>query len=255
MAEEAGCGCDECARKALLLPALRLAGVPLAEQLQQELQRHAKRAALGRQMTGGLQRGPGSRSWLPYDPDVFLPKHFDAFLLSGVCPPLQWPEATPDKEVQVCYVIGCGRSGSTILSEILSHYSLVFLNEPRQLWLPHLPLDVWSAKSDGQLTPQVSDLEHLAAAMKSNYRRAAALLAPGAQEPVLILEKFPEHAFRVDLLRELGRGLGARFLHLVRQGLPVARSISCFGQAAWYGMRDEKWCLVAESSVAHFMEL
>jgi hypothetical protein len=27
-----------------------------------------------------------------YDPDVFLPTPFDAFVLSGHCPKIQWPQ-------------------------------------------------------------------------------------------------------------------------------------------------------------------
>ena len=32
--------------------------------------------------------------------------------------------------------------------------SVVFLNEPRQLWLPLVPLDVWSTKATGRLQPE-----------------------------------------------------------------------------------------------------
>eukprot|EP00913_Durusdinium_trenchii_P035603 g33317.t2 len=94
--------------------------------------------------------------------------------------------------VRVCYIVGCGRSGSTILAEILSHYSsVVFLNEPRQLWLPLVPLDVWSTKATGRLQPEVAGGEAaLGEAMGTNYQRVAQWLAPEREgETLWILEK------------------------------------------------------------------
>ncbi|CAL1167361.1 unnamed protein product [Cladocopium goreaui] len=239
------CTCDECARKAALLPALQLAGVPLAAELEKDLQRHAQRVRLGSAASGGVQRSVGTRKWLSYDPDVFLPTPFDAFVLSGHCPKIQWPQHEHSrKDVSICYIVGCGRSGSTIFAEILSHYrSVLFLNEPRQLWLEHLPLDVWSTQGQGVLCPEVGprDLLQLADAMRSSYSRAAELLLPEVEtQPVTVLEKLPEHVFRVALLRRLWGGT-ARFIFLRRDGLAVARSVARFVQAAWYGARDEKW--------------
>ena len=51
--------------------------------------------------------------------------------------------------------------------------SVLFLNEPRQMWLEHLPLDVWSTTGQGFLCPEVAsiDLEPLAEAIQSSYRR------------------------------------------------------------------------------------
>ena len=116
-----GCACDECARKASLLPALRLAGVPLALELERDLERHKRRRALGLTASGDVVRGQGNRPWLAYDPDAFLPRPYDGFLLSGHCPQVRWP-LEDEKEVRACYLVGCGRSGSTIFAEILSHY-------------------------------------------------------------------------------------------------------------------------------------
>ncbi|CAE7597170.1 unnamed protein product [Symbiodinium natans] len=127
-----------------------------------------------------------ARPWLLYDPDVFLPTPFDAFLLSGDCAEVQWPEdLQPAEEVNICFLLGCGRSGSTICAEILSHYrSLIFLNEPRQLWIPAAPFfDVWSAAAPdrgGRLTG--GDAQALAKAMTSHYRRLASAVRGDSQE-------------------------------------------------------------------------
>lgn len=72
----------------------------------------------------------------------------------------------------------------------------------------------------------------------SLFGRAAALFLPSASK-VWLLEKFPEHVFRLPLLRRLLPG--CRVLHLVRRALPVARSIATFAPSAWYGARDAKW--------------
>ncbi|CAE7478448.1 unnamed protein product, partial [Symbiodinium sp. CCMP2456] len=232
----AGCGCDECARKKAMLEALSFAGeTPLSAELRQDLDRHSRRVELASATAGDVAsrclQTSAARAWLSYDPDVLLPTPFDAFLLSGHCEEVEWPEALrPMEEVNICFILGCGRSGSTIFAEILSHYrSLIFLNEPRQLWIPAAPsFDVWSTaapRRGGSLS--AGDPSALAQVLAHHYRRIAALVRKESQEPVWILEKFPEHAFRVDFLRELcEQGLGpsrARFLHLRRDGLAVAR--------------------------------
>jgi len=96
----------------------------------------------------------------------------------------------------------------------------------------------------------------LAESMMSNYRRSVELLLPDAEArrrktPVTILEKFPEHIFRLELLRKLTGGQ-ARFVYLKRSAVAVARSVARFAQAAWYGARDQKWKQLKEQLQKHF---
>lgn len=62
---------------------------------------------------------------------------------------------------------------------------------------------------------------------------------------IVVLEKFPEHAFRLPFLSEVcsRQGLRCHVLHLVRGGFDVARSIARFTAAgSWYGAKGEwKW--------------
>ena len=45
-------------------------------------------------------------------------------------------------------------SSTSIVGPLLDR-SVLFLNEPRQLWLEQLPMDVWSTKGAGLLCPEV----------------------------------------------------------------------------------------------------
>lgn len=46
-------------------------------------------------------------------------------------------------------------TASTSIVGFLLDRSVLFLNEPRQLWLEQLPMDVWSTKGAGLLCPEV----------------------------------------------------------------------------------------------------
>lgn len=275
----AGCACDECARKAGLLRGLELAASlagpeaappELVAGLREDLERHRRRAALLPDEAGdrtAILRASERRPWLSYDPDALLPQPFDAFLLGGVCPRVPFEGEGPSS-ASVCYLLGCGRSGTTVLAELLSRRGeVVFLNEPRQLWVPALPaMDVWSVAAPrrrGRLAfaaedadVALADGQTVAGAVGAAYRDIAAQAAPAGGPPAVVLEKFPEHAFRLPLLAAAcGASLGAgrcSFLHLVRDGVDVARSIARFEPAAaWYGVKgDWKWGQLAALSEA-----
>ncbi|CAK0810135.1 unnamed protein product, partial [Prorocentrum cordatum] len=172
-AGQRGCGCDECGRREGMLQGLALLASfgpppPLLVELREGLERHRRRAALGAELPGGREAliSPSERRpWLPYDPDALLPSPFDAFLLSGACPSIPWRPSDPVQErqqVSACYIVGCGRSGTTVFGDVLSaHEDIVFLNEPRRLWVPAVPaLDVWSVRAPerrGRLALQPQD--------------------------------------------------------------------------------------------------
>lgn len=46
---------------------------------------------------------------------------------------------------QPIFIVGCGRSGTTFLLEILGNYTdFVVLNEPREVWFSSLPeINIW----------------------------------------------------------------------------------------------------------------
>jgi hypothetical protein len=139
------------------------------------------------------------------------------------------------------FIIGCGRSGTTILGQILSrHPELAYFDERRDLWLAATPAaDVWTrqaAERRGQLA-----LDGRLGRGGAGRRLRAAFVAElrRADRPRL-LEKLPINAFRVPFIEAACPG--ARFVHLVRHGIDVALSIAerC-RHAAWYGVDDYKW--------------
>uniref|UniRef100_A0A7S1LNB5 Uncharacterized protein n=1 Tax=Alexandrium catenella TaxID=2925 RepID=A0A7S1LNB5_ALECA len=285
-----GCSCDECARKALLLQRLEAGEElpmgatngqqqPRAEVLREELISHSRLAKLAPQdnATGdrlAIRKPNPKRPWLTYDPDALLPNPFDSFLLGGGCPTIVWPSANSIKErskltieISLFYVVGCRRSGMTVVAELMSRYTgVVFVNEPRQLWIPLLPaMDIWSVAAparDGRLyfapheaLMRTASGQLIAQVLMDAYTNiaepATSPAMPGSQtkREAVVVEKFQEHCFRLPFLAELSQKHGpgrCSFLHIIRDGVDVARSIASSADAAsWYGVKGEwKWkCL------------
>ena len=147
--------------------------------------------------------------------------------------------------VRPVFIIGCGRSGTTALGEVLGRHSrLAYLNEPRDIWLYEPRTDVWSARSrvrGGQLRLTSGDVQPTAAA---RIRRAFAAEVR-LQRAERLVEKLPINAFRVGWLA--GMFPDALFVHLIRHGLEVAASIARHAErAAWFGVEGYKWRLLAE---------
>jgi len=139
------------------------------------------------------------------------------------------------------FIIGCGRSGTTILGQILSrHPTFAYADERRDLWTESTPLaDVWSERAQERRGTLVLDPRLARGAAGRRLRAAFATELRRAQRPRL-LEKLPINAFRVPFIESACPG--ARYVHLLRNGLDVARSIAerC-RRAAWYGIGDYKW--------------
>jgi len=147
--------------------------------------------------------------------------------------------------VRPVFIIGCGRSGTTVLGQVLGrHPSLAFLNEPRNIWLYEPRTDIWSARArarGGRLGLSADDVQPSAAA---RIRRAFAAEVR-LQRAERLVEKLPINAFRVGWLA--GMFPDALFLHLIRNGLDVAASIARHSErAAWFGVEDYKWRLLVE---------
>eukprot|EP00971_Amphidinium_carterae_P197516 3920030-Amphidinium_carterae.1 len=246
------CECDSCVPKRRLLAVLELTeglnATPnqMVEELRADLARHAKICQVA---TIDVQEDSLSKAlhasrdhpWLNYDPNAFLPKPFESFLLTGNCPRVgPPPSADHSTRVEVCYVLGCGRSGTTLLAELLSrHGKVLYLNEPRQLWISALPhVDVWSVAAEkrcGKLCLDEEEMEPALSICQAYKELVAQHMGPVNDSPgkFVVVEKFPEHAFRVGFLGQLcDKGLGTQscsVVHLLREGRAVARSIARFG--------------------------
>lgn len=155
---------------------------------------------------------------------------------------LPWPVPVDWAPV---FLIGCGRSGTTVTGQILSqHPNVCLLNEPRHIWRAALPAsDIWYDFSNDRVPRMSLGANDVTESEGIRCRRMFYLRQRFSGRP-LLLEKLPINNFRIDFLDRVFPG--CRFVHLVRHGLEVARSIAKTGPR-WYGANGgQKWRLLKE---------
>ena len=136
------------------------------------------------------------------------------------------------------FVIGCGRSGTTILGHLLSqHKRLAYLNEPRHLWKQCYPqTEIWStnaSKIPGQLYLTKND-SNPKATLKLKQLFSIEAKLQGANR---LVEKLPINSYRVDFITSMFPD--AQFIHIIRNGVAVAQSIAKLSdEGQWFGMRN-----------------
>lgn len=155
------------------------------------------------------------------------------------------------------FIFACGRSGTTLLGTVLSmHPEVTYLREPYHLWAaidPALDVTNLHERTPPRLFWDTSDVS-------DRIRLRFARLILGARERSgrrVLIEKTPHNIYRIGLLEALTNGR-ARFVHIVRDGLDVARSIDRLatnqpyrmaGRAdynQWWGSEHLKWKRLAE---------
>ncbi len=156
------------------------------------------------------------------------------------------------------FIIGMGRSGSTILGVLMSmHRDVGYLNEPKALWhavYPHEDIPGSYSRVPARYSLDESD------ATEEVRRRAqrlfgAYLRAVGSKR---VVDKYPELIFRIPFVRAIFPD--ARFIFLVRNGWDTCRSIDVFaeqkgiqkpdgGTHNWWGTNNRKWKLMLEQLV------
>lgn len=156
------------------------------------------------------------------------------------------------------FVLGTGRSGTTILGKVLGmHRDLLFLNEPKALWHAACPVDdVMGNYQTGEAwyALDASDADAAGAcAIRRLYSYALILTNSGR-----ILDKYPEMIFRVSYVRAVFPD--AKLLFLVRNGYDALRSITTWSEKAgretgqgiedWWGLDRRKWELLVRDVVA-----
>lgn len=161
------------------------------------------------------------------------------------------------------YIVGTGRSGTTILGKILSlHPDIGYLNEPKAIWHSVYPgEDVIGNYSRGDASYRLSAAdaeEDTAVAARRIYGVYARLVAAGT-----VVDKYPEMIFRVPFVTEIFPD--AKFIFLVRDGWDTVRSIDNwsdrFGEQKsdrrldWWGVDDRKWHLLVRDVVSQDPEL
>lgn len=150
------------------------------------------------------------------------------------------------------FIIGGGRSGTTLLGTLFSmHRQVGFLNEPKALWHSVFPNeDVIGSYSDGVANfyldkNDISDEERHVA-----HRLFGAYLAVTLAERVF--DKYPELIFRIPFVQEIFPD--AQFIFIVRNGWDTCASIASWSQIYgdtkggeihdWWGVNQRKWLLM-----------
>jgi hypothetical protein len=156
------------------------------------------------------------------------------------------------------FVLGTGRSGTTILGKVLSmHPYVLFLNEPKALWhviYPHE--DVIGSYSREFAQYRLDEKDVTPAVMQTAHRLYGYCLAlTGSQR---ILDKYPEMIFRVPFIQSIFPD--AKFIFLVRNGWDTIHSISNWSQHEgeqarveshdWWGVDRRKWNILVRDIVA-----
>lgn len=152
------------------------------------------------------------------------------------------------------FIVGMGRSGTTLLGRILAaHPSVGFLNEPKAMW--HVIRDdediigSYAPPHTGRLYLSAEDADDRAS------RRAHALFAwyLRASHSRRIVDKYPELIFRHSFVRTIFPD--ARFLIAVRSPWSTLKSVAGWSKshaadgADWWGVNDQKWSILWRQGV------
>ena len=167
----------------------------------------------------------------------------DMLSAQGIRPDMSKPN-------RLAFITGCGRSGTTILGEVLSHHEdIQYLNDRFDLWVETFPVaDIWGKRHEEPvpgakiaLTREDCQFAEGAGGRRDLLRK---LKAERNGKPLLI-EKLAINNFRLDFLQHLFPD--AYFLNIIRHGVEVAFSIQERILAkVWYGEDDRKWSYLAE---------
>ncbi|MEE9428836.1 MAG: sulfotransferase [Paracoccaceae bacterium] len=161
------------------------------------------------------------------------------------------------------YILGVGRSGTTILGTILAlHRDVGYLNEPKALW--HAALGDDDLIGSYSKTPGRFRMSHAdATAQKIQRLRrfyGAFLATSGSRR---IVDKYPELLFRPGLIKATFPR--AKKIVLIRNGLDICRSIERWskihgqprdqGVDDWWGRNRRKWHILVDELVANDPDL
>ena len=156
------------------------------------------------------------------------------------------------------FVIGTGRSGTTILGVVLSmHQQVGFLNEPKAIWHTIYPYeDLIGSYSQGKAEYRLSETDVSESTIRTAKRIFGSYLKTvGASR---LVDKYPELVFRVPFVRQIFPD--AKFIFLVRNGWDTCQSIDNWSKRLgtnvkedthdWWGVNNRKWNLLVDRVVA-----
>jgi glycosyltransferase involved in cell wall biosynthesis len=164
------------------------------------------------------------------------------------------------------YLVGCGRSGTTISGDILKrHPQARYFFEPYHLWATIDPtIDVLNLYHLGAAS-FLLDADRVTPEARRRFNRL--LLDPARERGAsIMIEKTPCNACRIGYLDALSPG--CKVIHLVRDGVDVARSIDRLSRDRsyrivgkpdlnrWWGRGGSKWAALSQdgSEAGYFAE-
>ncbi|MDX2504243.1 MAG: sulfotransferase [Gammaproteobacteria bacterium] len=155
------------------------------------------------------------------------------------------------------FILGTGRSGTTILGVVLSmHKEVGFLNEPKAIWHSVYPdEDVIGSYSRGIAHYRLDSRDVNEEVKHDAHRLFGAYLASVFSKRVV--DKYPELVFRVPFVRQIFPD--AKFIFLVRNGWDTCASIDKWSARCgeqkngevhdWWGVNRRKWKLLVSELI------
>lgn len=149
------------------------------------------------------------------------------------------------------FILGAGRSGTTILGVVMSmHKEVAFLNEPKAIWHTiHPNEDVSGSYSTGDVRYRLD-----ASDLTDPMRKKAIRLYGGflrLTRARRVVDKYPELSFRAPFILDIFPD--AKFIFLARNGWDTCASIDSWSQKHgevvesrshnWWGVDQKKWRL------------
>ena len=161
------------------------------------------------------------------------------------------------------YIVGTGRSGTTVLGQILAlHRQLQFLNEPKAIW--HYAIgdeDLIGSYSSSHATVRIEP--HVAGKEEQSRLLKAYSWALRLGRAKRVVDKYPELIFRVPFVLRLMPN--ARLIALVRNGVDSCSSVNNWIDRNkiehadethdWWGRNDRKWNLLVDQIVPEHADL
>jgi len=156
------------------------------------------------------------------------------------------------------FVIGTGRSGTTILGVLMSmHKEVGFLNEPKALWSFLYPFeDVIGSYSRGPAKYRLDESDASPEVIRKAHRLFGFYL--WSVRSARLVDKYPELVFRVPFVKAIFAD--AKFIFLVRNGWDTCVSIETWSKRLgvdnvderhdWWGANNRKWHLMLDQLVA-----
>ncbi len=161
------------------------------------------------------------------------------------------------------FILGTGRSGTTVLGIVLSmHRNVGFLNEPKALWHAVCPdEDLIGSYTRDAARYRLSAEDATKEVCKHLHRLFGAYLA--VTFSARVVDKYPELIFRVPFVKTIFPD--AKFLFLVRNGWDTCSSIESWSKRLgtandiethdWWGVNRRKWNLLIDQVVVGHADL